>query len=491
MTIPVSSIVKINPGVIGGGGNALALNGVILTNNGAVPIGAVQPFASADAVGAFFGLSSQEKTLADVYFGGYDNSTVKPGNLLFAQYAAAPVAAYLRGGSVAALTLTQIKALTGVLTATVDGVVKTSTTIVLTAATSFSNAATIIAAAFSGGPAVTYDSQRGAFVLTSTTTGATSTISIGSGTIAAGLMLTTATGAVTSQGAIASDPASAMAGIASKTRNWAAFMTAFEPVLADKLLFAAWTNAQNNRFAYVAWDTDVTATQSGNTTSFGPLLIASNTSGVVPVYADINHAAFILGAIASIDFARTNGRITFAFKSQGGLVASVGDQTTGANLIANGCNFYGSYATANQGFVFLYPGLVSGNYKFLDEYVNQIWLNSQLEVALMSLLVAMPSIPYNPQGYGLIDAAAMDPINAALNFGAIRGNVPLSSAQKAQVNNAAGTPIDQVLGTRGWFLKIDPATAQVRAARGSPSMTFWYADGGSVQSITLASIVIQ
>jgi hypothetical protein len=54
----------------------------------------------------------------------------------------------------------------------------------------------------------------------------------------------------------------------------------------------------------------------------------------------------------------------------------------------------------------------------------------------------------------------------------------------------AGVPIDAVLSSRGWVLQILAASAQVRAARGTPPMTFWYASGGAVQSITLASIVI-
>ena len=69
--------------------------------------------------------------------------------------------------------------------------------------------------------------------------------------------------------------------------------------------------------------------------------------------------------------------------------------------------------------------------------------------------------------------------------------MPLSASQAAQVNNAAGVKIDNVLTTRGWYLQILPATAQVRSQRGSPPMTLWYMDGGSVQQITLASIVIQ
>lgn len=492
MTIPASAIVQFQPGVISGGGNAIALNGVILTNNTAVPIGAVQPFASPDAVAAFFGPLSTEAALATVYFAGFDNKTVTPGNLFFSQYPVASVAAYVRGGSLASMTLTQLQALSGTLIVTIDGVVKTSSSVNLSAATSFSNAATIIAAGFSSmGGTVTWDSVRAAFVVTSATTGATSTITACTGTLSASLMLTVATGAVLSQGAIAATPSAALTAITGVTLNWAQYMTTWEPLIADKLLFAAWANASNKRFVYVEWDTDITATQSGNTTALGPQLNALNSNGTVPIYGTASHAAFILGAIASVDFARANARLTFDLKSQSGLAATVTDPTIALILKANGYNFYGAYATANQGFTFFATGSVTGVYSFLDEYVNQIYMTSQMQLALMVLLTSMPSIPYNAQGYALIDAAMMDPINEALAFGSIRSGVPLSSSQAAQVNNAAGKQIDTVLSSRGWYLQILPATAQVRAARGTPQISFWYMDGGSIQTLNVASIAIQ
>jgi hypothetical protein len=506
MTIPASAIVSVNPGVISAGGNALVLNGLMLTTNTAIPIGAVQPFASQLAVANFFGAASSEASLAANYFSGFDNSTQKPGNLLFSQYPTAPVAAYLRGGSLAAMTLTQLQALSGTLTVTVDGAAKTSTSVNLSSATSFSNAATMITAAFTSGPTVTYDSQRAAFVVTSGTTGASSTMSFATGTLAAGLNLTSATGAVLSQGAIAATPSGAMNAIISITQNWAAFMPIFEPVIADKTAFATWTAAQNNRYAYIQYDTDANAVVSGNTTSFGAQVIANSYSGSVPISGSAVTAAaagstlgamlppiaaFVLGSIASIDFARTNGRITFAFKSQSGLAAVVADQTTANTLQANGYNFYGAYATANQGFTFFYPGSVGGKFTWLDEYINEVWMNSQLQLAMMTLLTQVTSVPYNTAGYALIDAACADPIKAALNFGAIRAGVPLSTLQAAEVNQAAGLAIDQTLSTRGWYLQILPATAQVRGARQSPPMTLWYMDGGAVQQLTLASIVVQ
>jgi len=487
-SIPASQLVNVQPSVVGTGGSPLALNALFLTNNTSIPIGTVQEFVDAASVSDWFGPTSNEAEMADVYFMGFDNSTIKPGALLFAQYPVASVAAYLRSGSLAGMTLAQLKALSGTIIVSMDGVVKTSSSISLTAATSFSNAATIIAAAFTSGPTVTYDSQLAAFKITSTTTGASSTMTVATGTLAAGLKLTTATGAVLSQGSVAATTEGFMDDITEVTQNWATFMTMWEPVTADKILFAEWVAQQNNRWLYVAWDSDATAIQNGNTTSFGPLCLASEYSGVVAVWPSMDKAAFICGCAASIDFSRTNGRITFAYKGQAGLTADVTNSTDANNLIANGYNFYGAYATANDRFVFLQPGQMFGDWTWIDPYVNQIYLNSQLQLAVMSLLSMINSLPYNEDGYSSLSMACRDPINQMLNFGGIRKGVSLSNLQKTIVNTAAGLEIDQMLERQGYYLQILDATAQVRGLRGSPPINLWYMDGGSIHTINIASI---
>lgn len=500
-SIPASAIVSVIPQVISGGGNGLDINMLLLTTSTRLPIGGVYGFASAADVGAYFGSTSTEKALADVYFLGFDNSNIKPGNLLFTQYPASAVSSWLRGGNVSALTLTQLQALSGVLTITVNGSSKTSSTISLTAATSFSNAATIIAAAFtSPGFTVTYDSQSGGFLFTNSTTGASSTITVASGTLAAGLKLTAATGAIVSQGADAAVPATFMDAVVAQTTNWVTFTTVSDPDASGNTVkqeFAAWTNAQAKRFAYITGDTDVTPTQSSAaSTSLGAIVKAANSDGTVPVWAAtwaeaVKKAVFIGGTAASIDWEQTNGRITFAFKSQSGLTADVTNQTIANNLIANGYNFYGSYATANDQFVFLYPGLVSGVFDWLDAYINQIWLNNALQLANMTLLKEIKSVPYNAAGRALIQAAAADPIQAALNNGVIRAGVTLSNLQAAEVNNTAGIKIDDIITRQGWFYQVKDATAQVRSNRGSPPCTLWYTDGGSVHKLNIASVEIQ
>jgi hypothetical protein len=489
--IPASAIVQIIPSVINGGGSALNLNGIMLTKDTAVPIGTLKSFASQTDVAAFFGSASTEAALASVYFGGYQGATLLPANLMFAQFNDAAVAGYLRGGALA-LTLTQLQAFSGVLTISVNGTPKTSATINLSAATSFSNAATIIAAGFTTfGATCTWDAQRGAFLFTSSTTGAASTMSVATGTLAANLNLTVATGAVVSAGADIAVAATAMDAIKAISLNWATFMTVYEPLDAVKIALSAWNNGQNNRFAYVGWTAAVGAITTPDTTTFMASVVTAGYSGTVGVYGDATHAAFVLGTTASLNFNATNGRITYAFKYQSGLAASVTNETVANALTANGYNFVGQYATANQGFTFFFKGIVSGVYKFIDEYVNQIYLNSQFQLALMNLLTQTGSIPYSTQGNTLIAGACQAPIDQMLNFGGINTGITLSAAQVAQVNNQAGRVIDGTLSTRGWYLLVGQATAQVRSGRTSPPISFWYMDGGSVQQINMPSIVIQ
>ena len=83
------------------------------------------------------------------------------------------------------------------------------------------------------------------------------------------------------------------------------------------------------------------------------------------------------------------------------------------------------------------------------------------------------------------------PIAAAINVGAIRAGVVLSSNEVAAVNNQVGFPIDGTLNSVGWYLYVGDPGAQVRLQRGSPVCIFFYMDGQSVQQINLSSTDVQ
>ena len=497
--IPARNIVTVNPGTIDGGGNPLSLNGVVLTMNDLLPPSAPMSFSSANAVGTFFGASSAEKDAATVYFKGYDNSTVKPGIIWFSRYVHVGESdgsvVGIRSGSFAGYTLTQIQDLTPG-TMTISGTDDagdlysfTSASINLSGATSFSNAASIITTAFNNNIVVTWNAEVSAFILViDTFEGAPYTINYATGAFSPLIKMAEESGALLTQGVDNDTPETAMDRVYSGTQNWVSFTTMFEPVIEDKTLFAEWTDAQDQRFLYVPWDTDAQAIVNGSTTCFGYLAKQAEYNAVMPVYDTLNLALFVLGAGASIDFSRNNARITFAFKHQSGMADTVTDEQIAANLLENGYSYYGIYATANDDFSFLYNGQVSGQWLWADTFLNQVYLNNQFQLALMDLLTQITSIPYNQEGYNLIRSVMQDPINQFINFGGIRAGVVLSESQKAQVNNAAGLDVASIIETQGYYLQILDPGAQVRAARGTPIINFWYTDGGAVQQITVASI---
>lgn len=493
MTIPASEIVQVNPGVVGAGGSPLALNGLLLTDNPLVPAGAVLQFPSTAAVEDYFGYEAEELRLADIYFRGYDNSTIKPGNLLIGSIATSARAAWLRSGSLAALTLPELQGIQGQLDISVNGT-DYSVDINLSSATSWSNAAEIITDAFhnqSIDAEVSWSSVTKTFTITSLDTTDTSAVGFASDTgVGADLKLSEEKGAIQSAYTDAQEPGAACEAVWRTEQNWATFTTIFEPSDADKREFAEWANSKNQRILYVAWDTNQQATAMQPTNTFGQIAQEAEWDAVITVYNKVDLAVFVLGAVASIDFARTNGRITAAFKSQAGLPITCRDQQEAANLIRNGYSFYGVYATSNDKFNFLYPAAVSGKWEWVDTFVNQVHLNNQFQLALLQLLSNVTAVPYTEAGYSMIRASMMDPINAALNFGSIRPGVKLSQQQKAIVNQAAGKDVANEIEQSGYYLQILDPGAQVRGLRGTPVINFWYTDGGAVQKITLASINI-
>jgi hypothetical protein len=571
-SIPASQLVNVKPSVLGAGGNQLSFNAVFLTSDTSIPIGTAQGFATFDDVSDWFGPNAPETALAAIYFKGFTNCTTLPGLLYFAQFNTAAVSAYLRGGSVSALTLAELQALSGTLALEIDGVPQTSSAINLSAATSFTNAASLITAGLQSSTAIfsgtgsqaagvvnitatasgqlavgvelagagvepdsiitsfgtytvlagtgtvnvntsgtvssaaitaagtgtaTYDPLRESFVITSPTTGVNSAVGFPTaGSLSNGLLLTAATGAVESPGAAIATPASVMQSVVDATQNWATFMTVTEQTLSNKQAFAAWVQTTNDRYCYMCQDSDATALNADATGSFGYLSEQLEDDGVVPIWDSSGGtlAAFACGIAASINFQQKNGRATWAYRGQSGLVPQITNATTAQNLKGNSYNFYAQYATAAQLFQEFQPGLITGDWSWIDPYINQIWMSAAFQLALMTYQQQALSTPYNDDGYGSLRQVLTGtggPIKQALNFGAIRSGIELSPSQAIAVNTAAGVPIDTTLENIGWYLQILDPGPTVRAARGTPVINFWYTDGGSIQYIQMASIDIE
>lgn len=496
MAIPASHIVEVLPRVITGGSSDLELNGLLLTDNAIISASTmVLDFPSASSVGAYFGLDSVEYTAADVYFTSYNNKFSSPKAFFVARRIAEDAAAWLRSTK-NAKTIAQFKAISdGAMVIIIDNVAQAITGVDFSTVTSFSDAALVLEAALGGTATVTYSSLTGAFTITSATTGENSALSYGaspsSGTdLAESMGFRESDGAVLSEGMDALSVNEQMTAILNKTQNFVCFTTAWEPEAEEMLEWASWASSHYG-WLYVAYTTNAATASADSSADPASILKDAGYDHTAIIYGTFEYAAFIMGVVAAIAWQRVNGTITAAFKKQSGLAPWVVDETTASILESKNCNYFGNFATRNAEFVFMYPGCLSASdYGYIDPYVNSIWLNNRLQVALMDGITSTGRAPYNQRGYTMVAAWMMDPINEAKNNAAIEPGVVLSERQKSEVMNEAGLDISNELWTQGYYIQVLDPGSSVRAKRGSPTVSLWYCYGGAIQKIEVASTAI-
>ncbi len=518
MSIPASQIVQVNPRLLTPGGADLEFNGLLLSPSGSIPSSQLAlPFPDAASVGDYFGLESAEYQAAAIYFQGYANSFAKPRAFYVGRRVSEAAAPFIRGGAFHALPSATLDALRnvrdGAMSLTLGASSGEVANVDFSGAESLSDAAGILQRAIRlntaageawTGATVAYSSLFDAFTITGGATGADEGVGYASapasGTdLSAPLRLTQATAAVLSPGVDAMTPTENMEAILDLTENFVCFTTVEKPAQADALAFAQWASSKGVNYLYIYWDDDPALLQAGSESTVAAALRQANVSAACGVWDSLDYAALIMGTAASIDWNRRNGTITFAFKSQDGVPANVTAGADAINLEAQGMNFMGDYATRNDQFIFLYPGRMFGSWKWIDTYLNAVWLNNALQAACMNGFRQTPRVPYNQEGYTLLKSWCLDPVNRALYSGVIDTGVVLSESQKSQLVREAGRDISQELTNDGYVLQIgydpddssdDSAEAAARGGRESPEASLWYTYGGSVHRLNLASSVL-
>lgn len=511
MSVSARRFVNSIPSVLVAGGTALGMNTVEVDNSGdtSIPIGTLQKFGGYSAVASWYGANSPQAQIAAVYFAGVNNATQIPSALYFTQYNAASVAGYLRGG--AGLTLTAVQALSGTLTIAIDGVSHVSAAINLASASSLSNAAGLIQAGIqSGTPSSTatcsYDSLRKAFVITSSTTGANSAVAFPTtGTLANGLLLTQATGAVISAGAAAATPAGVMTALTTLSMDWATFMTVVDPDSGAaggpiKQQFAQWNAAQGEYYMYVPYDSDPVPSNTLPDAACFAQQIAS-LDGSCPLWSASQgalDAAVVCGWVASIDFNRPDGRSQMAYRGSPALTPDVTSDAVYGNVTGdpsnpgNGYNCYANVATRTAQFQWLQRGTVTGSWKWADSYINQIYWNSLFQNDFAVYLTQVGFIPYTNQGYTGVRQAIASDITAMGAFGGWVAGGVLSSSQANQINAlCGGLNVAPTVQTQGWYLYVADPGPTVRANKGSPIVIFIYFDGVSIGAINMGSVAAE
>jgi hypothetical protein len=341
------------------------------------------------------------------------------------------------------------------------------------------------------GTTVAYDSHIKAFTVNSPTTGVNSTIDYASGTIAVLLNLTESGGAVVSPGYDAMSAYDNLDLIKGETENWVSFTTTWEVSNEEGIMLATWAN-DNYGYLYVAWTSDDSVKSKDDTTDLASLIKDGGYDHTTVVFGYLRHAAFVQGSIASIPWQRLNGVITLAFKSLTGLESTVSKEVDAAVLDSKNCNYYGNFATRNAEFRFFYNGVLSSSiYRFIDSYINSVWLNALIQRTLVDCITSDPKTSYTQRGYNLIRAWFNDPIEKAINNGAIEKGLTLSSVQKEELLAESGKEEAAAeVVNYGYYLQVLDPGAEARTNRSSPIINLWYAYAGAVQRLEVASTVI-
>ena len=497
MGISANQIVQVLPRILTGTGTDLVFNGLVLDESAVIPTGKAISFSSASAVSDYFGSESDEYKFASIYFGGYNNSQIKPSLLYFYKLTPSAVAPFVRGSELTPATaLSALKAITaGTITISVTGTEYTASTVDLSACTSLSDVASAVQTALTtagAGLTIAYSSINNSFTITSNTTGEEQSITCPTGSVAETMGFAEST-AVVSAGADAMTVTESMNALTATFQNFVTFTTLAEPSDSDALLLASWASSNasaGTMYLYVCWDSDAANLDATNTTVIAEQLKSANVGATCVCYPDVLKASFIMGTAASIAWEQTNGTLTFKFKSQDGLAADIDDTEDAVALESHGVNFMGNYATRNDSFVFLANGEMFGAWSWIDAYLNACWLCNALQVQLMAMFTSNRRIPYTEAGYSIIRQNCRDVIERAINNGVINAGVTLSNAQIATLTSELGGDYSAEIYQNGYFLQILDATAQTRQERETPACNLVYTYGGAVHKLTLPAIAV-
>lgn len=499
MPISASHLVQVLPRILKATGKDLVFNGLVLTNNSTIKSGTAVAFVSASDVLDYFGSQSDEYKFASTYFGGFDNSQVKPATLYFYRRQDTALAGWCRGLAVNPVTtLTALKVVdAGDLNVEIDGTLAELSSLDFTSITSLSEAATIITTALDGAGTVEFSSQFNAFIVTSATTGQTSAVKTPTGSIAQ--IMGFVDGAVISDGQDACDLTTLMTELTQGTetknsfQNFVTFTTLDEPTDADALELAQWATSMATAgvlYLYVCWDSSTGNLDASNTDVIAEKLKAENVTATCVCYPDYAMAAFIMGVTASIAWNQRNGTITYAFKHLQGLGASVQSTANATTLDAHKVLYMGNFATRNDNFILSYSGAMLGEWDWLDAYINAVWLCNAFQVQLMAMLETAKRIPYNEAGYAQIRANMKSVVQRALNNGVIDVGINISEAQKAELTALLGGDYSAEIYQTGYYIQIIDADATIRQQRKTPSINFVYTYGGSVHKLVVPATAV-
>lgn len=515
MAIDISTYLPVTSTVENVLNNTKVFAGIGLTANLLIP--STQPvlqFISSAAVSTYFGLNSNEYLASVKYFAASNTSLAKPAYIYFGKYVVAATAPFLRSGVVSntATMLTALQAITaGDITVNVNGTAYPTTAINLSAASSLSNACSILQAdiwtansALNGSGAnftITFNATLNQFVATIPGTGVSHTMNYFSSSTSPNLAntmgFTLATNAVLSQGQNVMDaPTNLNTLLPYFTDQFSiCFVDTMSSTLTDtiNLGVSGWVSGLGDRFNFFCWSNEVALESSTDTTSIWYQVNQAgyNNTSIFDeiIYNNSDRCFAAMGTFAAIDLTQPNSAITLAFKTQTGLLPSVTMTSIAQILDTKNINYYGSVGINGSSVQvnWFYGGYTTGKWTYIDNLVGQVWIAFQFQVGLANLFSALGQVPNDPDGYGLVRSALTDPANSAITSGIIATGVVFSNATVQQLLTNFGIKAQEL--TNNGYVIVNSATSQaLRQIRETSPWFFIYVKGSAIQYLPIQTV---
>ncbi|WP_186257404.1 DUF3383 domain-containing protein [Burkholderia gladioli] len=445
----------------------------------------LRSYSGIPAVAEDFGTTAPEYQAATLYF----NQSPQPASLLIGRWAKTATAGLLNGGVLSAgqQAIAEWDVITtGAFNITIDGNAKVITGLDFSAQTNLNGVATVIGAKLTGATIV-WDGSR--FVVTSATTGTSSTVSYATAPatgvdISAMLGLTASTASVPANGIAAETPTAAAA----------LFLDQF----ANQFLGLAFADGTIEDDDHVAVAQLVEADQAhiyGITTQNAQALdptvttdLASRLKALALKYSMIQYSSSsayavvsALGRLLTVDFNGNNTTLTLMYKQEPGVVAEALTSTQADTLEAKNCNVYVGYD--NNTSILQYGVTPSGI--FVDSVYNALWFRNDIQTAVYNLLYTSPTkIPQTDAGNAQIAATISSVCDQAVTNGYLAPGVWNSAGFGAIVQG-------QTL-SKGYYIYTPPIASQSQADREArKSVVFQIAakEAGAIHSADIAVTV--
>lgn len=269
----------------------------------------------------------------------------------------------------------------------------------------------------------TYNTTTKQFVITSPTTGVSSTIGYalppthsGSPTdVSTLLALTNVAGAFGVTGIAIESMTAALTASAAFDPGWYG-LALTSAVVQDVKDAAAWTEAG----VYIFFNTiaDANAESAAATSDLAYFMANLGYNRTAMFFDNVNSTLFesasAMAKLFAVDYTQPNSFITLKFKQAPGFAPVPLTETQRLALIGKNCNYYANFGGPNPMFA---EGTVA-NGRFMDEVIGLDWLQAQIQNAIFTLLYTTPTkIPQTDKGAQRLVAAATVALEAARTAG--------------------------------------------------------------------------